>query len=351
MRESEAYGCVVANRFVDLDEGVDPFDLMTEIEMAQEKRKKKKKREEVDKKKPGQREAQKDRCGPVPSAGRDPVPVNKQQERQAQGRRGPMAEQVQGARKKAALVERRSSQDAIPLDFSIPKPPFNERPESRPRAAFRSTGSMGFARNLDSLRLRGKREYDRRSGSRVSPEEKREGRGSWNWGCVEEVSGESMEATSDASTKSEETQKEPEKQNGAQEKDGELEVKIDVEMSLDEWKALQEVSRPRVEFNIRKAEDEIPSKAKVIHQSRPQEKLQGIMECVEDGHFLRKSVNDITSLLDINFGSLGRSGRKGKGSQGAPTSRPGKAKAVLEKESMVPNPDNLEEFPKLSAGK
>lgn len=56
-----------------------------------------------------------------------------------------------------------------------------------------------------------------------------------------------------------------------QEKDGELEVKIDVEMSLDEWKALQEASRPKVEFNIRRAEDKIPTKAKVIHQSRQQE--------------------------------------------------------------------------------
>lgn len=57
----------------------------------------------------------------------------------------------------------------------------------------------------------------------------------------------------------------------AQEKDGELEVKIDVEMSLDDWKALQEASRPKVEFNIRKAEDKIPNRAKVIHQSRQQE--------------------------------------------------------------------------------
>lgn len=47
-------------------------------------------------------------------------------------------------------------------------------------------------------------------------------------------------------------------------------VKIDVEMSLDEWKALQEASRPKVEFNIRKAEDKIPTKAKVIHQSKQQ---------------------------------------------------------------------------------
>lgn len=54
---------------------------------------------------------------------------------------------------------------------------------------------------------------------------------------------------------------------------------------------------------------------------------------MEDGNFLRKSVNDITSLMDINFGSLGRSSRKGKGSQGGPASCPEKAKPVLEKVS------------------
>ncbi|XP_075875534.1 intracellular hyaluronan-binding protein 4-like isoform X2 [Nelusetta ayraudi] len=351
----EAYGCVVANRFVDLDGDVDPFDLMTEIQMAQEKRKKKK--EEVDKKskkKPGQRETQKDRRFPIASAGGDSVPVRKQQEPQEQGRPGPVTEEVQGARKKAVFVERRANQDAILQEFSIPKPPANERPDSRPRGTFKSTGSRGFTRISDNFKSRGKREHDRRSGSHISPEEKREGRGSWNWGRVEEASGDSMEAISDVSVKSEDTQmqEEEEKQNGAQEKDGELEVKIDVEMSLDEWKALQEVSRPRVEFNIRKAEDKIPTKAKVIHQSRQQEKLSGIMECMEDGNFLRKSVNDITSLMDINFGSLGRSSRKGKGSQGGPASCPEKAKPVLEKEDkMVINPNDPDEFPELSTGK
>ncbi len=43
------------------------------------------------------------------------------------------------------------------------------------------------------------------------------------------------------------------------------------EMTLDEWKAMQETSRPKAEFNIRKAENTIPSKAKVIHQSKHQE--------------------------------------------------------------------------------
>lgn len=45
-------------------------------------------------------------------------------------------------------------------------------------------------------------------------------------------------------------------------------VQVAMEMTLDEWKAMQEMSRPKAEFNIRKAEDKIPSKAKVIHESK-----------------------------------------------------------------------------------
>lgn len=55
----------------------------------------------------------------------------------------------------------------------------------------------------------------------------------------------------------------------------------------------------------------------------------------DDGNFLRKSVNDITSLLDINFGSLGRpnSGGRARRTQGGPTSRPEGAKPILERVS------------------
>lgn len=45
-------------------------------------------------------------------------------------------------------------------------------------------------------------------------------------------------------------------------------VHVAVEMTLDEWKALQATSRPKADFNIRKAEDQIPTKAKVIHKSK-----------------------------------------------------------------------------------
>lgn len=72
----DAYGCVVANRFGDLlDDDADPFDLMSEVEMAQEKKKKKKGEEKRTKqKKTGQKESQKDRRLPLASDGQDPVP-------------------------------------------------------------------------------------------------------------------------------------------------------------------------------------------------------------------------------------------------------------------------------------
>lgn len=51
----------------------------------------------------------------------------------------------------------------------------------------------------------------------------------------------------------------------------ELEVEEETqvqEMTLDEWKTLQEQTRPKPEFNIRKPECTVPSKAVVIHKSR-----------------------------------------------------------------------------------
>lgn len=60
----------------------------------------------------------------------------------------------------------------------------------------------------------------------------------------------------------------------------------------------------------------------------------GTVEDMEDeGNFLRRSVNDITSLLDINFGSLGRPSRggRGRGARGGLTSRPERARPILEK--------------------
>lgn len=53
--------------------------------------------------------------------------------------------------------------------------------------------------------------------------------------------------------------------------EGEEVVEVAVEMSLDEWRAMQQQSRPKNEFNIRKAESAVPTKATVIHKSKLQE--------------------------------------------------------------------------------
>ncbi|XP_039658602.1 intracellular hyaluronan-binding protein 4-like isoform X2 [Perca fluviatilis] len=342
----DAYGCAVANRYGDLlDDDADPFDLISKAEMEKAKRKKKEDEEKKGKqKKTGHKESQKDRRVP-----QDPAPVRQQQ----QARPGPVTESGKEAQRATKTFGgRRPNQEEYTQEFSIARPSYNAESDVRGRGRRGARGGGGgeYKRNSDNFNLRGKREG-------ISPEEKRGGRGPWNWGSVEEAANELMEVTSDAPVKSEEHPRPVEEENRATEEEvGEMVVQVAMEMTLDEWKALQETSRPKAEFNIRKAENKIPSKAKVIHQSKHVEIVkEGTLEDMEDeGNFLRRSVNDITSLLDINFGSLGRPSRggRGRGARGGPESRPERAKPILEKEEdLAPNPDDPEDFPALSAGR
>ncbi|KAK2901956.1 intracellular hyaluronan-binding protein 4-like [Channa argus] len=371
----DAYGCVVANRFGNLvDDDADPFDLMSEVETEKEKEKKKKKKkvEEEKKskqKKPGQKESQKDRRVPIASDMHEPMPVHKQQQQQQQQQQahtGPLPDSADGSdetlrvTKRAATRDRTAKKEEYPQEFSFSNP-YTADSDFRGRGALRGRRGArggGYSRNSDNFILRGKREYDRHNGTGISPEEKRGGRGPWNWGCVEEATSELMEVTAEAPVKSEDFNllvDEVNENRPMEDEDGEMVVQVAMEMTLDEWKALQQTSRPKAEFNIRKAENKIPSQAKVIHQSKHLENLKDTLEDMEDeGHFLRRSVNDITSLLDINFGSLGRPSRggRGRGARGGLTSRPERAKPILEREDeLAPNPDDPEDFPALSAGR
>ncbi|XP_029019027.1 intracellular hyaluronan-binding protein 4-like [Betta splendens] len=341
----DAYGCVVANRFGNLlDDEADPFDLISEVE--KEKRRKKKKKEEDEKKskqkKPGQRESQKDRRVPFAQEPQEPVPVRRP---------------VQPAR--ADVGERKPKKEEPPQEFSIPKPSFNTDTDFRGRVVRGRRAARGgaYSRTSDNMNLRGKREYDRHNGTGISPEEKRGGRGPWNWGCVEEAASELMEVSADTSVKSEDSQTtaDAEKINrSGDEEDGEMVVQVAMEMTLDEWKALQEMGRPKAEFNIRKSENPIPSKAKVIHQSKHLETKSTVEDLEDEGNFLRRSVNDITSLLDINFGSLRRPSRggRGRGGRGVATNRPERVKPLSDREDeLAPDPDDPEDFPALSTGK
>ncbi|XP_006001953.1 intracellular hyaluronan-binding protein 4 isoform X2 [Latimeria chalumnae] len=125
------------------------------------------------------------------------------------------------------------------------------------------------------------------------------------------------------------------------------------EMTLDEWKLLQEQNRVKTDFNIRKPDTCVPSKAVVIHKSRYQDgELKEENE--DDYHCFRKATNDITSKLDINFGSLPRPGRGsrggGRGGRGRARRTDGARPEVTQTQTQVnaPDPDDPEAFPALA---
>ncbi|KAM8885700.1 intracellular hyaluronan-binding protein 4.S-like [Spinachia spinachia] len=356
----DTYGCPVANRYGDLlDDDADPFEFINQAGMEHNKKKQDKEKKDKPKK-----VSQKDRRVAYASEVKGPAPVHNQQQHalpgSVSGRGNSGDNNGDVAVKRTALRERWANKDEYPQEFSISKPSFNADSDLKNRGGNRgrrgSRGGGGYLGNADNFNLRGKREYDRQSGTGISPEEKRGGSGRWNWGSFEEaVRNETMEISHNPVQPEAQMRAEEDNQNRALE-DGEVMVQVAMEMTLDEWKALQETNRPKAEFNIRKSGNKIPSKAKVIHKSKHTETVkEGILEDVEEeGTFLRKSVNDITSLLDINFGSLGRPSRggRGRGARGGPASRPERPKPILEREDgFAPNPDDPEDFPALSAGK
>lgn len=148
------------------------------------------------------------------------------------------------------------------------------------------------------------------------------------------------------------------------------------EMTLDEWKAMQNKERAKVEFNIRKPNEGDEGQWKkgyVLHKSkskdlgRPSGTLietgdanaeslnKGASEDGSSDHHFRKPANDITSQLEINFGDLGRPGRGrgnsrgGRGGRGG-GNRAGRGGGRSEKGGgvSVPNVDDPEAFPALA---
>ncbi|KAF7667485.1 hypothetical protein LDENG_00061270 [Lucifuga dentata] len=345
---SDVYGCVVANRFRNLlDDDADPFDLISEVETEKEKQKNKKKEEEEKnnkQKKRGQKESQKDRRVSIASAGQDRLTIRKQQAGigPVNNDSGDGTAEAQRSMKRAAFGQHRANQEQHPQKPPLSKTSFNAEPDLRGLGGMRGGrgtrgtrgGGGGYTMNLDNFSLRGKREFERHSGTGISPDEKRGGRGPWNWGSVEDTAGYLMEVTSDSPVTPEEPQSPVQGENQAlAEEDGEMVVQVAMEMSLDEWKALQEMSRPKTEFNIRKAESKIPSKAKVIHQSKHLENLT-LEDLEKEGNFLRSRVGG------------------GRGPRGGPFGRPERAKSKSEKDHVLaPNPDDPDDFPALSAGR
>ncbi|KAH0628207.1 hypothetical protein JD844_009066 [Phrynosoma platyrhinos] len=201
------------------------------------------------------------------------------------------------------------------------------------RGGIRGRGRGGMNRTFNGFDQRGKREFDRQSGSDktgVRGDEKRSGGGPRNWGSVKDDMSE-LEQTAPMEETAETEENPAPSEGDAPTKiaEGEPVEEVVQEMTLDEWKNLQEQNRPKPEFNIRKPETTVPSKAVVIHKSKYRDDVSIHIEfrgfffqpCVkedfeDDSHFFRKSANDITSQLDINFGNLPRPGRGARGARG-----------------------------------
>ncbi|EFA12812.2 hypothetical protein TcasGA2_TC001877 [Tribolium castaneum] len=135
-------------------------------------------------------------------------------------------------------------------------------------------GPRGPRRNFDDRR--GKREFDRQSGSDktgVKPIDKRDGAGAHNWGSHKDVI-EEADKPNDADQSWSENDR-PET-NAAPETKEETENETPVEeepkeLTLDEWKA-QRAGRAKPQFNIRKAGEGVdPSQWKKMYELRKKE--------------------------------------------------------------------------------
>ncbi|KAM6467907.1 intracellular hyaluronan-binding protein 4 [Liasis olivaceus] len=373
----ESFGCAVANRFHQLlDDESDPFDILRE---AERRKQQSKKREEAAvstgrKTGPGgvaaatavKRESQKERKGsPFFQSESPPAPGQK---------RAPKRGEQQGWNENRGTEIKQDKAEWKPFreycphemerqaEFTFERPierfdrerPVRGRGGGRGGMQGRGRGS-GMNRTFNGFDQRGKREFDRQSGSDktgVRAEDKRGGSGPRNWGAAkDDLSELEQTAPMEETAETEDTPGAPEGEPPMKIAEGEPVEEVVQEMTLDEWKNLQEQSRPKPEFNIRKPETTVPSKAVVIHKSKYRDDV--LKEDFEDdSHFSRKAANDITSQLDINFGNLPRPGRGARGARGGR----GRVRRVEDSgprpEVMMhitaPNPDDPEDFPALS---
>ncbi|MBN3297789.1 HABP4 protein, partial [Amia calva] len=205
----ESFGCAVMNRFEQLlDDEADPFDILREAEADKKKKKKKEeKKGSGNAAKSGKRESQKDRKIPVflGGDGDDAQARSTMVPGQKRPPRGPgllgqnenrgMEVKVERSERRVVFRERRPNELEAPQEFSVEKPleqvDRGMRGRGGGRGGMRGRGGRGggFPRNFDGFDQRGKREFERHSGSDragIRPEEKRGGNGSRNWGSVKD---------------------------------------------------------------------------------------------------------------------------------------------------------------------
>ncbi|XP_066037786.1 intracellular hyaluronan-binding protein 4 isoform X2 [Chamaea fasciata] len=347
----ESFGCSVANRFFQLlDDESDPFDILREAERRQQQRKKGDEvaaapRRAVPGRRAGggRRETQKERkrpeSSPAPAPAAPPQPGPKQAPRQGE-QQGFSNRGTEGKKEKTewrpSFREYRPYGAQRQVEFSVERPverldyerPIRGRGGGRGRMRGRGRGG-GLNGSFDGFDQRRKREAEGQSANDKTGMEQA--------ASVEETV---------------ETPEQPGTSEGeplSKAAEGQPMEEVVQEMTLDEWKNLQQRNRPKPEFNIRKPESTVPSKAVVIHKSKYSDDLQK-EEFEDDSHVFRKPVNDITSQLDINFGSLPYPGRGSRGARGGRGRgrRPEGPRPEVVVQLVAPNPDDPEDFPALA---
>ncbi|XP_052415624.1 plasminogen activator inhibitor 1 RNA-binding protein isoform X1 [Carassius gibelio] len=377
----EGFGCVVTNRFDQLfDDEEDPFELLKQAEKKKDATAPGAAKTAAQAAKQSKKESQKERRNPVPEKKEEkpaPVPLKKdgmrkvgcRPEQQGQPGSQPQGGQGEGRPPADRRPDRRPPRerrfdkpaDEKPAEggeFSVEKSvsdrPFRGRGGPRGGRGGRGRG-VGRTDGFDS---RGKREFDRHSGSdrtSLRGEEKRGGSGSHNWGNVKDELSELDQSNVTEDTPEGEEHPPADSENKENEVE-EVKEEGAKEMTLDEWKAQQNKERAKVEFNIRKANEGADwKKGYVLHKSKAED--ASVDDASGDHHF-RKSANDITSKLEINFGDLGRTGRGrggprggrgGRGAAAAAATRPPRERRPEKVGGVsVPNVDDPEAFPALA---
>ncbi|KAF6327429.1 hyaluronan binding protein 4 [Rhinolophus ferrumequinum] len=290
----ESFGCVVANRFHQLlDDESDPFDILREAERRRQQQLQRKRRDEA-------------AVGVGSRGGRSPAGASGHRPGAGSGRR-------ESQKERKGLPAPGAQQPDSPA--GVPQPPGQKR---TPRRGEQQgwNDSRGTEVMLDRAERRSYREYQL---------------------CETERQADFT----------------PEKFTDEKVPELEIEEETQVqEMTLDEWKNLQEQTRPKPEFNIRKPESTVPSKAVVIHKSKYRDDMVKD-DYEDDAHVFRKAANDITSQLEINFGNLPRPGRGARGGTRGGRGRIRRAenygpRAEVVTQDVVPNPDDPEDFPALA---
>ncbi|KAM9796587.1 SERPINE1 mRNA binding protein 1a isoform X1 [Syngnathus typhle] len=399
----EGFGIAVTNRYDQLlDDESDPFELMKQAQAQAEKKKKEPAAPGAAKSaaqaaKQPKKETQKDRKTPLTDKKAEPqapVPLKKDGPGMRRMGRKPEGEgpRPQGGQQGEGRppADRRPADWRPPRRFTRPAGEPGEKPEGgefsvekpvgdRPMRGrgggrgFRGGRGRGMGRS-DGFDSRGKREFDRHSGSdRSGPknEEKRGGSGPHNWGTVKDELNELDQSNVTEENPEGEEHPPADSENKRENEVEEAKEEGPKEMTLDEWKAMQDKDRAKVEFNIRKANEGADwKKGFVLHKSKAEGKKDELIDSEmceskteEEPHF-RKPANDITSQLEINFGDLARTGRGrggprggrgGRGRGGPPpgeragdTPRPSRGGRIEKSTAMVPNVDDPEAFPALA---